>query len=778
MRHWLRRGAARSLPLVVVIGIVGGGLLAIGAGARRTATAPDRYVTAQGVEFDAEVTQERGRPLTETIAGVDGVDAIAGVTFVFGVLVAHGSGVDSEIDGLVFAGDAAAFGGRLVAGRQPDANSPGEFVATRSLLDAADVEIGDQLTLRTLNQDFADGAGFVETPGPEAFGPSTAATLVGVIESAAQLEDPSPLAVFPRRLIDDEQIAIVSTIIAVDLAAGLTLDDLRSALDVLDGSDQLGVASVEPISDEMRTATSTQAVGLTILAGLAVLASVAVFGQLIGRQLRPSGAELGALAAIGYSRRQLLADTAARAAMIVGGGVLLAVTGAFAASGLFPFGFARQLEPSPGPRWDGLVLLGGGLGLVVTLVGWVTAAALRLRPALAGERQGRTIGSLARACPTTPMSVGVRFAFAAGRAERRGWAAGISGIAVLVAALTGTLVFVVSLFRLIDEPARYGKNFDVVADNGAVSLPDGLLDGLLAEPAVEALSAYTSTTARVGNVTVPVEAVDPIRGSLLPVLLSGRQPIAPHDVALGRLTAEQLQVSVGSQLTMVGSGGMAEFEVTGLVIPHGIGGNDVLGEGAVITGGGRELISPESEPNAAVIDVAPDASADALAALIVVLGGDPAEGDVTRLIGVGRPSAIVNIDRVAYVPVVLAGLLGALAAMTVVGVLLGGVRRRPGAFGVLRALGADRSWLRRTQGWQGLATVVGPSIVGIPLGLLAGATVFHAYARNAGAVDRPSLGVVPTGLSCAALLVVGVAAALIAGRATRRASPATLLRSE
>ena len=76
--HRLRaeRGALAAAGLVMAA--VSGIVLAIAAGAHRTATAPDRYIDRASTRFDAVVTQDDGLPRTSEIAQLPAVDNAAG----------------------------------------------------------------------------------------------------------------------------------------------------------------------------------------------------------------------------------------------------------------------------------------------------------------------------------------------------------------------------------------------------------------------------------------------------------------------------------------------------------------------------------------------------------------------------------------------------------------------------------------------------------------------------------------------------------------------------
>jgi hypothetical protein len=197
LRWHLRVRWTRAVALAGVVAVVGGLVLTLAAGALRTVSAPDRYSAQQGEVNDASLEQASGPPRT---AEVEALPAVAGVntaTFVFGGLV--GTGEDEPVEALVFAGSHTAFGARVTGGREPERSAPGEFVATSSWVSLTGARLGDQFTLVTITQEQADEGGF-DVSEPE--GPTLPATLVGVIEGPVELQDATPIALFPASLLE------------------------------------------------------------------------------------------------------------------------------------------------------------------------------------------------------------------------------------------------------------------------------------------------------------------------------------------------------------------------------------------------------------------------------------------------------------------------------------------------------------------------------------------------------------------------------------------------
>jgi hypothetical protein len=115
-------------------------------------------------------------------------------------------------------------------------------------------------------------------------------------------------------------------------------------------------------------------------------------GQLLTRHVRIGEPERRPLATMGFTRGQIVAESVPRAAIPAVAGVMLGIGFAIAASGIFPAGFVRPLEPHPGPHADLTVLLLGGLALVVALLARV-ALALAATPLLVGVPLGLVAGS-------------------------------------------------------------------------------------------------------------------------------------------------------------------------------------------------------------------------------------------------------------------------------------------------------------------------------------------------------------------------------------------------
>ena len=174
------------------------------------------------------------------------------------------------------------------------------------------------------------------------------AVLVGLTDGPADLNDPADIAVFSPSLLADERIGTSGSVFGIALADGATVADLREQLHSVEGGERLFVEPASFVSAETRRAVRAQAVGLWILAGLTAVATIVALGQLLVRHTRLANDESSILSSLGATNAHIVSETTARAAAVVVIAAPLAVCAATAASGIFPFGFVRRVEPSPG----------------------------------------------------------------------------------------------------------------------------------------------------------------------------------------------------------------------------------------------------------------------------------------------------------------------------------------------------------------------------------------------------------------------------------------------
>jgi hypothetical protein len=756
--------------LAVLVAALVGVVLALAAGAARTFSAPDRYVSSLGSGVDVNVEQAAGAPRTAEVAALPAVEDIRAATFVFGGLLPTGSSPaegDDPVDAIVFAGSPAAIGTRVVEGREPRRAMPGEFVATRSMVEAAHLTLGQRFDLWVIPAGPAETSGF---DAADQAAPLIGATLVGVVDGPSELQDGSSVAVFPEALLDAGDVGISATEMAVALAPGASISDLRSQIDGLPQADRFGIEPSDPVPGVVRDAVSAQGQGLAILALIAGLATVVVVGQLLGRQVRRSEVERLVLRTTGMTRSQIVADRVLDAAVPVVAGIAMAVGLAYLASGLFPRGFVVHVEPHPGRRVEPVALLGGAVALAVLVLAWVlVSVAVQGR-----ERPGDSPAAVEAVARRVPVRVAtaVRFAFTRQSREPIRPRAAVVGAAFIVAVLTGALTFGASLGSMVERPDRWGATFDLALGQGGDEVPSDARTQIESDPDVTDLTLYATVLATVGNEGFDVTGEMPVVGSTAPPVLEGRLPAGSDEIALGRVVARRLGAGVDDDVEVVGPEGPRTLRVSGLAVLPAVEGGDGVGEGGLVTFEGLRRIDPSVAPTAAGIGVRPGASPEAVARRLSERTG------MTVGPGFDPPEVIVNIARARAIPYLVAAVVGALMLLNLAHHLTLSTRRRGRDLAVLRALGADRRWVTGVVHWQASVFTVVVVALGAPLGIAAGRVLYRAFVDRIGAVDTVTLPVGMFALALVGLVLLANVVAAPSARRARRRSPAAALTDE
>ncbi len=546
------RGGFRSrtkayAALAVAVAVTFGVVLALAAGAVRTLTAADRYAESYG-QFGASIEQTGGGPRTAEVATLPAVDDVQSATFVFGGLAPEGGNAADTANALVFSGSHDALATRLVGGRAPDAAEPGEFVATRSFLATAHASLGDRFDLWVIPQGAAAQLGFdAEDQAVRLL----TATLVGVVDGPSELEDGSPIAVFPPTLLDAGDVGVSATMSIASLTPGSTIGDLRSQLDGLPDASQFAVNRGDWVPAEVRAAVNAQGQALAILAAIAGVATTAVVGQLLSRQFRLSEVERRQLSSIGMTRGQVVADQLVHAAVPVVVGTSLAVGLAYAASGLFPRGFVLHVEPGPGRRFDALTLLPLALAVAVAVLTWVLVAVAASEDERPGAGRVRSWDGAATRLPVR-VATALRFAFVRQAGDSTRPTAALVGMAVIVAVLAGALTFGASLDGLVERPTRWGGDYDFSVGQGGGALPDAVPRALEGDPDVAGASLFGAIVATAGTESFDVAGVLPIVGSTEPHVFDGRLAVSDDEIVVGRVAARRLDVGLDDELVVTG----------------------------------------------------------------------------------------------------------------------------------------------------------------------------------------------------------------------------------
>lgn len=476
-------------------------------------------------------------------------------------------------------------------------------------------------------------------------------------------------------------------------------------------------------------------------------------------------------------------------------GVAAAVVVAFVASPLGPVATARVVEPQPG-RGLGVEALVAALAAAVVLVAVVAVVARRVSVTAWRPSPRRTRSAWDRRTRTVPPLIGLGLQAAA--RGRDAMTAAVGAVAT-VAVVTGTLLFAVALGRLVDEPARFGWPFDLVAlanfGYGPMDLEAVAAD--LERPEVEGWSAAVLS----GSLSIDGQSTPSIvaRGPALldeRALVEGRLPSGAEEIALGVQTARDADREVGDQVTVTSLFGEATATVSGLVVLPAIGpfqsDTTNLATGAYLPG---ELLEATYQGAEEATGLTPTALADGQAALVAVdLAPDVEDGAVAAELedrigvwdpsGFGltfgdalRPATISDLAAIRGVPTALAALFAGGMVVAMVASLAAGTRARREELAVVRALGATRRQRRSSVRVHVVTTVALGLVVGLPLGVAAGRVGYRRFADDLGvAPDVPAPALVVGAVVVTALLLALVTAEVLARRGVpRRPVPATRL---
>jgi hypothetical protein len=280
-------------------------------------------------------------------------------------------------------------------------------------------------------------------------------------------------------------------------------------------------------------------------------------------------------------------------------------------------------------------------------------------------------------------------------------------------------------------------------------------------------------------------AVTSLKGrSLMPTPLAGRAPTRPDEIMLGSATMAQLHTHIGTvvSVTLADSSEALPFRVVGEGVFPTLSDAMGLGRGVAITPEGlKRALPPGADAptfDQALIRFRPGVDrARALAALDRRVAESFGPGGYF-VVKPDKPADLVNFGQVQSLPVVLAALLGTLAAATLAHLMVTSIRRRRRDLAVLKTIGFSSGQVRTTVAWQ--ATTLGfvAALIGIPIGIACGRWIWILFSHQLGIVPRPAVPFLTFVVLAALTLIVANLVAVLPGRAAARVQPAPVLRSE
>jgi hypothetical protein len=783
------RGRWRSLvALALIAGLAGAVSVGAVSGSRRVDTSFQRlldYTHEPNVDvFPTEADQA----LVARAARLPGVEVAAH----FAVLAAAPEGPDFRPGRSSIALAVPAMVGRerwrsrIVQGREPDPRDPAQFVVNEAMRKAMGARIGERIRLVSLTPEQTPAA--LEQgvdPGVPA-GPSQVGTLVGVVRGAEDVSDaPDPAfwvtpAFYQRHAdrigrldgvamrVDDEHLATIE-------------EDARAVF----GTDAVQLRQADLVA-RIEDSLDVQVIGLRVFALASALAGLVAVGQILVRQLAAVAAQHRTRRALGMTTRQLVAVGVGTALPVALAAAGLAAAGAVAGGPLTITGVAEIAEPDPGPWFDGPAVVPGAvavtasvLGLATAVSAWSARRSWLVAPPWPG--QPSLVARAASAGGLRPAVVmGARIALETGHgASAVPVRPALAGAAVGVAGVVAAVTFGATVDHLFATPRLWGAQFDGVLEAGGnMESAERIAKQVAGRSEVAAVAVFRSAELKLvaggRNATMETETVDARRGAMPPVLLEGRAPEGPDEVALGLGVLKSLQLRQGDTVRADGLAGPVMLRVVGSHVHPGV---DEVDRGVLLSPKGFEALVDfdaqvaDARALAGVrIRFAPGVDVDAAIARL---------GDTFSVAYRGKaPSNVDNLDELGPLPSVLAAFLGALAATAALHALVSGTRSRRRDLAVLRALGFVPGQVRGVVRWQALMVAAVGLLVGLPLGFAAARALWSRVAAGVGVLDESATPWLMLALTVVGTLVAAVVIAAGPGRAAARVRPADVLRAE
>lgn len=307
-------------------------------------------------------------------------------------------------------------------------------------------------------------------------------------------------------------------------------------------------------------ALQTDAELLWLLTAIGAMAGLLVLAPVIGRNLRDTGPDVETLAALGVRQPQISQQALAYAGSLAVIGGLSAAVLAIPFSAFMPSGLATTIQPSREFSLDGFST---GIGIVVIIVVVVLLGAIparrlaRFERSLAGE-SSRPNGLVPLFGFRPAVRTGVSAAIGAPAGPRRAnpWP---SLLSLVIAGIVGvaSVTYLAGLRHLERSPAVVGWNWDAAVGFEFIeSDPDSSREAIDAIAKLDVVEEMTEGTfyppwflyAPDSDLTVWPWSFATGADAITPSMLSGRAPEGPDEVAVNPFFAEQTGLGVGDSV--------------------------------------------------------------------------------------------------------------------------------------------------------------------------------------------------------------------------------------
>jgi FtsX-like permease family len=681
----------------------------------------------------------------------------------------------------------------VLAGRLADPARPDEAVVTPAFVRSTGRGVGDTVTAR-LTTPAQASTSFVGGPETRPAGPLVRLRIVGVVRSlwygddiggrGALIPSPGLFARYRANFLGAAGDVPLNAIVRLR-GGGADLPAFRADLARLTRGSSIDVLDLATLAGHYRSVTGFESACLLAFALAVFLAGLVLAGQAIARLVAASAGELRLATALGLTRGQGTAVAVAGPVAAAVAGTSVGVALAIVASRWMPFGVAATKEPDPGLAADWLVL-GAGLVVFPALAAGVAAAtgwlALGRHASGPAARRSAVAQAAARSGLPVPAVVGVRFALDPGRGAnavpaRAALLGAVSGVLGVIAAFT----FAAGVSDAAAHPARFGQDYQftvVFGSGGQDFLPNGpVLRALAADPAVTGVTNLRIDAASSGKTPVLAHSYDPVGVPVPLVLTAGVPPAHDDDLVLAPATARQLGARVGSVVPLTGDRGTRQMRVTGIGFTMESS-TSPYDNGGWITGRRYDALFSGFKEHGGLIALRPGTDPAGVLPRLQKLAVRASGGQPALFITPFVPRQVGEIADVRVLPIVLGGFLILLAIGAVGHALMTAVWRRSRDIAILRALGMTPSQSRWAALTQATVFSVAGLLVGIPLGLAAGRTLWRV---TAGIIPLYYQAPVARGtllLVGPAVLACGLLLALIPGHRAARLRAGPLLREE
>jgi hypothetical protein len=519
--------------------------------------------------------------------------------------------------------------------------------------------------------------------------------------------------------------------------------------------------------------------GLWILAILAALVGILLAAQSLGRSFSARANDHAQLRAIGATRGQrLAAEITTLAAVALLAAVLAVVIGALV-SPLGPIGSSRDAEPHPGFSFD-LALSAAAVAAI--FLGTVLAAlpaVLRVsfRRELPGNvatdnkiRVSRVSDLIGRSGLGPSATIGTRLALQPGLgATATPVRSVLTSLTLVVVAVTATFAFGANLQRWTETPRLYGWNWDAALGSNFGGIPPQFEQPLAHYDNVVTAGGLNVGKLTVGRHSIAAIGVDPVRGSVTPVINDGRMARNAREVVLGAKTMRALHTRIGSVITGTVDDKRVRLTVVGRTtfpaFGNERGGGTGLGTGAL----GTTRLFPLHNADAAhehfnymLLRFSPGTAEKSERKLRAFLA-EQGCADPTCLLTDSRPAEIDGYRSARGLPAAIAVVLVLLLVATLTHVLVSTMRRRAADLAVLRAIGSSSRNLVATLRWQALVLTGSAILIGIPLGLIANRIAWNWFSSSVGIAPGTVTPLLVPALAAIGLLALAWLLATIAG---------------